>query len=232
MFTSALLLRLRSTRLRITDGISARVTKVDSVTTKIQPPDSLSNNAPTLVIEWDAARTGITGQELHKLMLDTEPRIILEGGSGSRPHQMDSSVAVMPYMMMPGDDKIVAERLYALLSKPPKFEDPVEPAGVSVKVEGRWDVVVEYRRGSARHTLTFEQNDGALTGTHQGEIVSGDLKGELKGNQVRARASHPIEGTVLEFGFVGMVEGDRMSGTVNLGEYGGAKFTAERHKYA
>jgi D-glucosaminate-6-phosphate ammonia-lyase len=214
------------------DGISARVTKVDSVTTKIQPPDSLSNNAPTLVIEWDAARTGITGQELHKLMLDTEPRIILEGGGGSRPHQMASSVAIMPYMMMPGDDKIVSDRLYALLSKPPKFENPEEPSGAPAKVEGRWDVVVEYKRGSARHTLTFEQNEAVLTGTHQGEIVSGDLRGSVAGNQIHAHTSHPIEGTVLEFGFVGTVEGDHMSGTVNLGEYGNAKFTAGRHRYS
>ena len=93
-------------------------------------------------------------------------------------------------------------------------------------------MVVEYKRGSARHALTFEQNDGLLTGTHQGEIVSGDLKGSVLGNQLRAHASHPIEGTVLEFGFLGTVEGDHMSGTVNLGEYGSAKFTAERHKYA
>ncbi len=99
-------------------------------------------------------------------------------------------------------------------------------------MQGRWDVVVEYRRGSARHTLTFEQNDGALTGTHQGEMVSQDPKGEVKGNQVRAHAAHPIEGTVLAFGFMGMAEGDRMGGTVNLGEHGEAKFTAERHRYA
>jgi L-seryl-tRNA(Ser) seleniumtransferase len=203
------------------DGISARVTKVNGVTTRIQKPDSLSNNAPTLVIEWDAAQVGISAPDLHKLMLDGEPRIMLEGGHGR-------SVAVMPYMMMPGDDKIVGERLYALLSRPPKIDKAAEPTGAPAKVAGRWDVVVEYKRGTAHHTLNFEQTDAALTGTHQGEIVSGPLQGNVAGDQVHARASHRIEGTELNFAFNGTVTGDRMAGTVNLGEYGLAKFTAQR----
>src|SRR5262249_6267347 len=104
------------------DTISSRVTKVNGVSTRIEMPDSLSNNAPTLVIEWDGNKLGITGQEVAKHLYDTEPRIILAGARGSRPHTPASSVAVMPYMMTPGDDKVAAERLYAALSKPPKIE--------------------------------------------------------------------------------------------------------------
>jgi L-seryl-tRNA(Ser) seleniumtransferase len=77
----------------------------------------------------------------------------------------------------------------------------------------------------------FEQKDAMLTGTHQGEIVAGDLHGGVAGSDVHFAATHRIEGTSLHFGFHGKVEADQMSGTVDLGEYGSAKFTARRHKY-
>jgi hypothetical protein len=144
---------------------------------------------------------------------------------------MKSSIGVMPYMMMPGDEKVAGERLYATLSKPPKFEAPSEPSGTPANVAGRWDARVQYRRGSAQHVLMFEQHGAALSGTHQGEIVSGDLKGNAYGDIVRFHASHRIQGTSLSYSFDGQVSGESMSGTVNLGEYGEAKFTAQRHQY-
>jgi D-glucosaminate-6-phosphate ammonia-lyase len=213
------------------DTISSRVTKINGVTTRIEMPDSLSNNAPTLVIEWDANKAGITGQELSNLVYDTEPRVILAGARGNRPHAMASSVAVMPYMMTPGDDKIAAERIYSVLANPPKIEAaPVSTAALA-NVSGQWDTTIEYLRGSASHVLIFEQKGEALTGTHRGEIVHGDLRGSVAGSDVHFQANHPIEGTHLHFTFQGKVDGDAMAGTVNLGEYGTAKFTAHRHQY-
>jgi hypothetical protein len=194
-------------------------------------PDSLSNNAPTLIIEWDASKLGITGKEVSKHLYDTEPRLILAGARGSRPHTLASSVSVMPYMMTPGDDKIAAERLFAVLSKPPKVEAAPPLSDSPAIVAGQWDVIIEYARGTARHALVFEQKTGALTGTHHGEIVAGDLRGGVVGNEVHFVANHRIEGTSLHFSFRGHVHGDNMTGTVDLGEYGDAKFTSQRHQY-
>jgi L-seryl-tRNA(Ser) seleniumtransferase len=84
------------------DTISNRVTKISGVSTKIEMPDSLSSNAPTLVTEWDASKIGITGQEVSKHLYDTEPRIVLAAARGSRPHSMASSLEVMPYIVDAG----------------------------------------------------------------------------------------------------------------------------------
>ena len=46
--------------------------------------EGLSNRTPQLNIKWDGAKLGITGTEVHKLLLDTEPRIILASGNGTR----------------------------------------------------------------------------------------------------------------------------------------------------
>ncbi len=211
--------------------ISGHVTKVKGVTTRIQNPDSLSNHTPTLHIEWDATQVGITGQEVTKLLLDTEPRVVLSGGTGVRPDRMKSSVSVTPWMMMPGEDRIVAERISWALTNHPHYENPPVPQGPLAEVAGQWQATLTFARGSAEHSLIFEQHEDHLLGTHHGEWVAGDLTGSVTANQLHFRSSQRIEGQLLSYEFAGTVDGDKMSGTVNLGEYGMATWAAERHQY-
>ncbi len=213
------------------DFIASRVTKTNGVTTRITKPEGLSNLTPSLVIEWDGSQLGITGQELSKLLLDTEPRIVLGGQTGVRPDRMKSSVTVTPWMMMPGDDKIVADRLCALLTSHPKFENPPVPQGELADVAGQWQVTLQFARGAAEHTLLFEQKGQDLLGTHQGEFISGDLTGSMTANRIHFHSSQRIQGQLLSYEFAGIVEGDKISGDVNMGEYGMARWTAERHQY-
>lgn len=213
------------------DQISATVKRVNGVSTRTEPPEGLSNKTPVLRIEWDGDKVGITGEEVSKILLDTEPRIVLGSAKGSRPDKMASSISITPYMMMPGDHQIVAERIYAVLSKPPKFENPPRPQSEPLSIAGQWEAELVYDRGSAIHRLTFEQNGGNLVGTHYGEYVSGDLSGTVAGNQVQFRSSQKIQGTRLFFNFNGTVESDKMGGDVNLGEYGAARWSAQRHEY-
>ncbi len=211
------------------DEIAAKVKTVAGVTTEITRPQGLSNSAPRLRIAWDGAKLGITGTEVEKLLLDGEPRVVLAGAQGDR-RRMQSSVGVMPYMMMPGDAKVAAARLHAVLAKPPKFETPAIPAP-SVDVTGQWEVDVEYTCGKARHGLVFEQKNGELVGTHTGDILAGDLRGAVEGSQVRFRSSHRYEGKRLGYDFTGTSDGTTIAGVVDLGEYGKAKWSARRRKY-
>jgi len=214
------------------DHISKRVTQVEGASAEVkEPKEGLSNRSPQLLIRWDGARLGITGQELSKVLFDSEPRIVLAGARGSRPKQMDSMVSILAYMMSPGDEKVVADRLFAVLSKPPKMEALPEPAGQPANVAGQWETHVEFQRGSAQHTLILEQKGGELMGTHRGETLSGDLHGSVAADQVQFRSAHRYEGTRLIYTFIGKVDGDTMEGRVDLDEYGEARWTAKRHKY-
>ena len=214
------------------EEIATSVSKVDGVTTQmLGPEEQLSNRSPRLVIHWDAAHVGITGQEASKMLLDTEPRIVLGSASGSRPDNMASTISITPYMMMPGDAKVVSQRLYAVLSKPPHFEAEPLPQGEPAQVGGQWEVTIEYGRGSAVHTVVLEQHGDKLVGTHHGEYVSGDLSGAVAANLVRFRSSQKIQGTRLFYDFTGTAESDTMAGNVNLGEYGEARWSAKRHQY-
>lgn len=211
--------------------ISQAVTKVDGVATQVIQPRGLSNRAPHLEIRWDAAKVGITGQELFDTLMNSDPRIILAGARGNRRTGMASSATIMPYMMTPGDEKIAAERIYALLSKPPRFETPERSSGAPANVAGQWDVHLKFVRGEADHVVVLEQKEAEIVGTHTGDILAGDLRGSVEGNTIRFRSSHRIEGTRLGYDFTGAIEGERMHGTVDLEEYGQARWTAVRHRY-
>jgi hypothetical protein len=214
------------------DAIATSVKRIDGVTARMtQPGEGLSNRSPRLSIQWEGAKLGITGQEVYKLLADTEPRIILDRVSGSRPNNMASSVSIIPYMLMPGEEKVVGDRLYAVLSKPPKFEDPPPPEAPTVTVGGQWEARLEYGRGSAIHTILLEQDGDKLVGTHHAEFYSSDVSGTVSGNTVRFQSSFRVHGQRLSYVFTGTVAGGQMAGTVNMGEYGETNWTAQRHQY-
>ena len=213
--------------------IAERVRQIDGVTAKInQPSADLSNRSPELVVEWDAARLGIAGPEVSQIAFDTEPRIAFARSGGSRTGNTASFVAIVPYQMMPGDEQVVAGRLHALLSHPPK-PAPDAPASDSspASLAGQWDLQLDFNYGSAHHKLVFEQEGARLVGTHEGEFASGDLTGAIAANSVRFQSSLPTEGTRISFQFTGALEGGQLAGKVTLGEYGEARWTAVRHPY-
>lgn len=87
--------------------ISDRITSIPTVTTEVAQP-SRSNVAPTLSIAWDVNTVKVTNRDVQKTLLDGEPRIQI-------PLRGDG-LSVMPYMMSPGEDEIVARRLHEVLS--------------------------------------------------------------------------------------------------------------------
>jgi L-seryl-tRNA(Ser) seleniumtransferase len=213
------------------DEISTSVKRVNGVTTRVLQPEGLSNNSPRLQIQWDGEALGITGAEAEKMLLEGTPRIILGGSSGGRRMgARNSSLTIMPYMMMPGDSKAAAERIHAVLSQAKKQAPPAKTPA-SVNLTGQWDVHLQFVYGEAHHKLMFEQTGDDLVGTHQGEFLASDLRGTVEGDNVWLRSSHRYEGTRLGYEFTGKATGDRITGTVDLGEYGQAQFTATRHKY-
>jgi uncharacterized pyridoxal phosphate-dependent enzyme len=211
------------------EHIAGSVERVDGVTTRMtQGPQGLSNRSPELLIQWDGAKLGVTGQEVSEILLDTEPRIALARATGNRPATMNSSVGIVPYQMSPGDEQLVASRLYEVLSKPPRVTDTASPEGPPASVAGRWNLRLEFVYGSAEHSVTLEQNGGSLTGTYRGEFATGNLNGTVAGNRVAFRSSLPTEGTRVSFQFTGALENGNMSGRASLDEYGEALWTAHR----
>jgi len=204
------------------------VKPVPSVTTEYLMPEDLSNHSPRLRIKWNGNTLKITGDELAKTLDEGTPRIQFDEWSGSRPDEMESSVTIMPYMMMPGDDKIVADALFATLSHPPVFVNPEVPPGPASNIAGIWNVRMKYQCGEGSQRFLLEQQESAISGVHQGEIYSGNLIGKVYAQQVSFRSVMPVGGNAIEYAFSGTASGNSMSGTVALGEYGKAEWSATR----
>jgi L-seryl-tRNA(Ser) seleniumtransferase len=213
------------------ENISNRVSSIDGVTASIRQPEGLSNHTPSLNIRWSTAKIGMTGEEVSQVLFTSEPRITLAGGGGRGASPGDTGVSITPYMMQPGEEKIVAERLHAVLSSAPKAAPAPEKPPIG-DVTGEWDVHIEYVASASNHLLYLHQNGNQVEGTHQGDFIARDLFGDIKGDRVKFTSNTTERhGEALTYTFSGTLSGDNMEGNLDLGEYLHAKWTAARHQF-
>jgi uncharacterized pyridoxal phosphate-dependent enzyme len=218
--------------------IADRVSKIEGVTATVRAPRGLGNHSPGVSINWDGVKLGITGQEVTRILDTTEPRVLLGGGGGGggrgRAGQGDNQtgISITAYMMQPGEEKIVADRIHEILStkRPAKAPEPLAPP--SGDLNGRWSVHIDFAAGSSDHVFHVKQSGNQLVGTHQGDFVSRDFSGTIAGDSVMIASNiGEIHGAALSYRFTGKLSGDTISGTLDMGEYLGAKFTAKRHAF-
>src|SRR5947207_2687434 len=148
------------------DAIAARVAKIDGVTTSIAETTELSNRTPTLTIRWDRRRIGMSGADLARHLVETEPRIATPGG---RDRADESSISITPYQMASGEEKVVAEKIYAALAKAPRQTTATRIVAPATDVTGQWDVQIDYVASASTHTLHLKQAGNRLEGSHHGD---------------------------------------------------------------
>ncbi|MCC7008518.1 MAG: aminotransferase class V-fold PLP-dependent enzyme [Acidobacteria bacterium] len=216
--------------------IADRVSTIAGVTTNLRTePGGRSNRSPQLTVRWEAQKLGLTGADVVQLLDSTDPRILLSasGGNGGRgggpPLAGDTGIALVPSTMAPGDEKIVADRLAAVLSAAHTLKPPAPVLPPAGDLTGVWDVQIKYVASASTHTISVFQNNGRLTGVHQGDFQSRDLTGTVSGDAV-AFGSTVTErhGDSLSYRFTGTLAGDAMSGALDMGEYLKATWTAKR----
>jgi L-seryl-tRNA(Ser) seleniumtransferase len=209
------------------DHIATRVSEVDGVTTSVVQPEGLSNRTPSLKVLWDRQRLGMSGDLVASILVESDPRIALFAARGDTPAQ--TGVSITPYMLAPGEEKIVADRLRAVLANPPRKDPVTQPAPPAADVTGQWDVRIEYAAGTSTHGLFLRQRGNDLDGAHRGDFVTRDLRGTIDGDRVRLHSSYGEEhGDALSFTFTGTVTGDAIRGTLDMGEYLTAAWTGTR----
>lgn len=214
------------------DTVAKKLAKVDSVKTSVRQPTGISNNSPGLIISWDPLKLNITGEEVAEELGRNKPRIALSAGTKRNEASEEglTSINITAGQMQPGEDKIVAERIYGVLTakRDPK---PAAMKAPAANLNGRWDVVVEYYSSKSTYTWTLEQDGNWLQGVHTGMFSTQNLVGTIEGEVMRVRNSDNPPGDKLAFTFTGTVSGDAISGSIYLVEYGTAKFVATRYKY-
>ncbi len=210
------------------DTIAARLKPLPSLTTETLQPEDLSNKSPRLRVHWDANVLKITGTEMLAALDAHTPRIMVDGGTGTRPDQMASTLTIMPYMLQAGEEKIVAEAIYQALTHPRAYADPVLPQGAPAQVAGAWLVSLAYARNAGEQHFALTQDGNALSGRQQGEIYTALLTGFVHGDAVTLRSEMKVSGHSVLWTFRGKVAGDSMAGIAEMGEYGSVPFRGVR----
>lgn len=218
------------------DHIAKKVGGIETVTTAVREPSGRSNRSPSLTIRWEAAKRGITGQQVADILYTTEPRIAL-GGGGRRgsdsPEPGDTGISIVAAMMADGDEKIVADRIYQILSAKHELK-PVPPPETPVSdLSGRWEVEITFAAGKSTHLVLLTQQGNRLEGVHQGDFTARDLNGTISADSVQF-ASYVGEnhGEALSYRFTGTVSGETMSGALDMGEYLSASWTAKKKPFS
>lgn len=208
------------------DTISKEVTRVPGVTTTISEPTELSNKSPVLRVSWPVDKLNITGEEVAELFARTKPRIAI----GGRTEGDVTSLSITTGQMQPGNDKVVAKRIVDVLSatRPPKTDDMTAPGG---NVGGRWDVTMEFFSGNSIHQFTLEQDGNWIQGTHVSDFAQQDVVGMIEGNDIKLRSNYRTPGDGITYMFSGVLKGSEFSGSVYMGEYLTASFTARKRVY-
>jgi hypothetical protein len=211
--------------------ISKKVTAINGVTTKITEPQGVDNRSARLSITWDPATLNITGEEVAADLSDNKPRIII-GGGRSNPREGTTSISISAHMMQPGDEKIVADRIYKILAqKREKKNIVIEPPAADLK--GQWNVSVDFYSGRGEHKLFLGKQEGnEIKGTHKSTFSMLDIAGRIEGKKVRLQSFYHENAQSIPYTFDGIIDGDSFSGVLYLGEYRSANFIAKRGEYS
>lgn len=208
------------------DEIAQRLLKIEGISTNVTEPTDLNNHAPVLHINWDPDKLHITGEEVAEETARNKPRIAI----GGRSRDGQTSVTITPNQMRPGNAKVVADRLYGILSqkRSPKDDKMKAPA---VDLTGHWEVEMEFFTSKSQHHWFIEQDGNWIQGKHQSDFAGQEIVGMVEGKEVKMRSDYRVPGNSLSYWFSGEATADKISGSVYMGEYLTAKFTASRARY-
>lgn len=210
------------------EHIARRLSFVPGVTTSVAEATGLSNRTPSLRVWWDRQRFGFSGEAVARTLFDTEPRMALPTFRNPA-DSASTGVSITAYMLSPGDENIIADRLHSLLSGGMTKETIAPPTPPAADLSGRWDVRIEYAAGASMHTFHLRQRNQEIEGSHQGDFISRDLSGTIDGDLVRIRSFFSEQtGDSLSFTFSGKATANDMSGALDMGEYLSATWKATR----
>ncbi|RAJ09249.1 aminotransferase class V-fold PLP-dependent enzyme [Arenibacter echinorum] len=209
------------------EKISSKITKIKGISSEVQLPTSLDNRAPRLLLKWDPESLHITGEEIAEEVACNTPRIAIGGNTSDDGTTM---ISITPSQMRPGNAKVVANRLHEILSakREPRSEDMVK---ANADLAGHWDVEMEFFTSKSSHKFFLEQEGNWIKGTHTSDYSMQEMAGMIEGDEVKLKSHFSVPGNSINYWFSGKVANGILSGSVFLGEYLTAKFTANRVTY-
>ena len=95
-------------------------------------------------------------------------------------------------------------------------------------ISGKWQFNVDTDMGSGSPTFTFKQDGESLTGAYSGALGEAKVTGKVNGDKVEFWFDASPGGETITVRYAGVVDGNKMKGTVDLGGQAKGTFTAEK----
>ena len=212
------------------ETIGNKVGVINGIKTTITRPDPqlLHHVTPYLHIRWNPEVLHVTGQEIAEELGTIAPRIAVAVGN-DEPGL--TGIMLVGYMMIPGNDKVAAKRIFEVLSRKrqpkviPEMKNPV------MNMIGNWDLEVEYFSSKVTQHLFIDTQDGNwITGIFKTDLSSRPFSGSIDGNEVKIVCEYFVPGDRILTTMQGYIEAGVLSGEMDFHEFNTAKFTAKKHK--
>jgi D-glucosaminate-6-phosphate ammonia-lyase len=214
------------------DTVAKKLAAITGVKTFVREPLSLNNNTPVLLISWDPLQLHLTAEDASEELGRNKPRVAvaIEKLKSLPGTPALTAIRVNAGQMQPGEDKIVSERIYAVLSKS-RTPKPILMSAPSSSVAGRWNLTIDYYTSKEDYTWVLEENGNWIQGVHAGKFSTQNIAGTMEGDQLQVKTQEGNVENRINFTFTGQVSKDSIEGTVYMVEYGKAAFKASRYKY-
>jgi imidazolonepropionase-like amidohydrolase len=106
---------------------------------------------------------------------------------------------------------------------------PAGSGAPAAQVAGAWAMTLTSPQGPLEVAMTLVQNGASFTGTMTSSVGSQEISdGQINGRNLTWSATLQMGGQSITLNYRGEVDGNRMSGSAELGSFGSATFTAER----
>lgn len=100
------------------------------------------------------------------------------------------------------------------------------------EVSGTWLFEVETSAGSGSPTFTFKQDGESLTGQYKGTFGEAEVKGTVKGQEIKFSFVVNAQGTDVTMSYEGLIDGQAMKGKMEAGDVASGTWTAKRQQVA
>lgn len=121
------------------------------------------------------------------------------------------------------------KKIYSVIAMFSLLLIPVLLTAQDVNVTGDWEMTSQSPRGEMTRTLNFDQDGEKIKVTMEGfrgDEITGE--GTIQGNKIEWTMTMSTQRGDFTMTYKGTVEGDTMSGTIEMGDRGSREWTAKK----